>query len=448
MPIPLNALLVDDDLNICRTLKLSLSDHGCTVVQAHNVTEALEKAKHQAFDFVLTDFRMEGVTGLDLVRKLQAQPDSPVIVVMTAFASYENAVNVVKAGAFDYLPKPFKNEQLIHLLEKVRTLVALKRENRELKRSSFRKSYFAGFTSPASQRLEEFVRRLAPTEGTVLLLGESGTGKSELAKLIHEISLRAKGPFVTVQCTTLAESILESELFGHVRGAFTGALHDTSGKLEQADGGTLFLDEIGDISLAGQMKLLRFLQDRVFQRVGGHDDISVDTRIIAATNKKLDEAVKNGTFREDLYFRLNVLECTLVPLRHRREDAPVMIHRIYRELRSKIGETSPATIPENVMRRLLEYSWPGNIRELRNVLERLLMLSAGRDIQESDLPDSILNRRISGKTDEGPIISLEELERHHIERALSQESNLEKVAKSLGITTVTLWRKRKEYGLQ
>jgi len=448
MAIPLNVLLVDDDLNICRTLNLSLKDQACTVVEAHSVREALEKTKKDAFDVVLTDFRMEGGTGLELVKELKSQHYDTIMIVMTAFASYENAVSVVKAGAFDYLPKPFKTEQLIHLLQKVRTLVALKRENRELKRTSFRKSYFAGFTSPASQRLEEFVRRLAPTEGTVLLLGESGTGKSELAKLIHELSARTKGPFVTVQCTTLAESLLESELFGHVKGSFTGAVHDAAGKLEQADGGTLFLDEIGDISLAGQTKLLRFLQDRVFQRVGGHGDISVNTRIIAATNKKLEEAVKTGSFREDLYFRLNVLECTLVPLRHRKEDLPILMSRIFRELKSKVGGSAPNAIPAPVMARLLDYSWPGNIRELRNVIERLLMLASDREIQEKDLPDSILLGHSLLNADTGPVITIEEMERKHIERALSLESNLEKVAKSLGITTVTLWRKRKEYGLQ
>jgi NtrC-family two-component system response regulator AlgB len=349
----------------------------------------------------------------------------------------------MKEGAYDYLPKPFNTAQLEHLLGKVRLLVELKTENRELKRLKARRDYFAGLTSPASRRLEEFIRTVAPTDATVLLVGESGTGKSELAKLIHEWSPRSRQRFVNVQCTALAETLLESELFGHVKGAFTGATQDKKGKLELAEGGTVFLDEIGDLPLAGQAKLLRFLQERIFERVGGNEELTVDARVLAATNKNLEEAVREGKFREDLYYRLNILEMPLVPLRFRREDIPIYLSRFLQELSPHV----PVDLPEPVRNALLSYSWPGNIRELRNALERGIMLSRGGEIKLSDLPETILGRMSAKPTGQDAIVTLEEMEREHIRRAMERESNLEKVAESLGITTVTLWRKRKQYGL-
>lgn len=439
--IPLQVLLVDDDGNIRRTLGLSLKDLNCLVDQAASVDEALQKAQGRSYDLVLTDFKMEKQSGLDLIRQIKTQAPDQLVVVMTAFASYENAVEVVKEGAFDYLPKPFSTAQLAHLLGKIREIVSLRRENQELKRSWARRDYFSGFTSVASARLEEFVRKLAPTDSTMLLTGESGTGKSELAKLIHGLSARAAKPFVTVYCTTLAESLLESELFGHVKGAFTGAVQEKLGKLELADGGTLFFDEIGDLTATGQTKLLRFLQERVFERVGGNREISVDVRVIAATNKNLPDAVAAGRFREDLFYRLNVMECFLVPLRHRREDLPVLIERIVHELALKnVG------IPKPVMEILLKYSWPGNIRELRNVLERVLMLSQGRTAECPDLPEALLKPE-PRREESVELCSLEELEKSHIQRVLARTKSLEEASEILGITTVTLWRKRKEYGI-
>jgi DNA-binding NtrC family response regulator len=445
--IQLSALLVDDDKNICRTLSLSLRDQGCTVEEANSVPQALEKLKRKPYDVVLTDFRMEKQTGLELIQ--QGKPIQPEasFIVMTAYASFENAVAVVKEGAFEYLPKPFTSVQLGHLLNKVRTVVHLQRENRELKGVRSKRNYFEGLTSPASARLEEFVRKVAPTEGTILLVGESGTGKSELSRLIHELSPRVSRPFITVNCTTLAESLLESELFGHVKGAFTGATQDKAGKLELAAGGTLFLDEIGDLSLGGQAKLLRFLQDRVFEPVGSNKEISVDARIIAATNKNLEETVALGKFREDLYYRLNMLECKLLPLRFRREDLEVLILRLCREIEARLGPNEHKELPAAVGKAILAYSWPGNVRELRNVLERLYLLSKGRQIQTDDLPESVLS---GAKPSLGHIYvekTLQEIEREHIRTVLSHESNLERASEVLGITTVTLWRKRKEYGL-
>jgi NtrC-family two-component system response regulator AlgB len=443
---PLHVLLVDDDTNIRRTLSLTLKENQCSVVQAGSAEEALSLLQTRKFDWVLTDLRMGDQTGLDLIQKAKIIDPELLMVVMTAYASIENAVLSIKEGAFDYLPKPFTNAQLLHLVNKVRLIVQLKRENAQLKKERAKRDFFRGFTSPASARLEEFVRKLAPTDSTVLLVGESGTGKSALARLIHDESPRRARPFVTVYCTTLAESLLESEIFGHVKGAFTGAIHDKEGKFELADGGTLFLDEIGDLSANAQAKLLRFLQDRVFERVGSNQEITVDTRIIAATNKDLLEAVKSGRFREDLYYRLNIFECQMVPLRYRLEDLPVFIERFLDEFKKQGLLKEAQSLPPEILKVFREYPWPGNIRELHNILERLIVLSSHRGVQVEDLPEALLKKKESAPIGQC-LISLEELDRNHIEFVLSQEKNLEKAAEILGITPVTLWRKRKEYGL-
>jgi DNA-binding NtrC family response regulator len=444
---PLHVLLVDDDTNIRRTLSITLKENQCSVSQAGSVEEALLLLKSKKFDWMLTDFRMGNQSGLDLISEAKKIDPDLLMIVMTAYASIENAVSVIKEGAFDYLPKPFTNAQLLHLMNKIGMILQLKKENDQLKREKVKQNYFLGFTSPANQRLEEFVKKLAPTDSTILLVGESGTGKSELARLIHDRSPRANKPFVSVYCTTLTESLLESELFGHVRGAFTGAFQDKEGKFELAHGGTLFLDEIGDLSPNAQAKLLRFLQDRVFERVGSNQEITVNTRVLAATNKDLQGWVATGKFREDLYFRLNVFECRLVPLRHRMEDFPVFIEHFLEEFQKQGLSKGKLHFSPEVKNIFQEYSWPGNLRELRNVLERLILLVSDREIQPEDLPESILKKRKRDSKDDSPLIPLEELEKNHIEHVLSQEKNLEKAAEILGITPVTLWRKRKEYGL-
>jgi DNA-binding NtrC family response regulator len=445
---PLKILLVDDEKNIRQTLLLTLQSWGHDVAVAEGGEEGLKVLRSGHFDFLLTDFKLGGKTGIDLVKAAREQFDPPVCVLMTAFASFENAVNAVKEGAFDYLPKPFSNAQLEHLVNRVKTLVELKRENQRLRSQGnrHREDFFEGQLSPAIQRLEEFVKKVAPTEANVLLTGESGTGKTELARLIHARSPRASRDFVVVNCTTIAESLLESELFGHVKGAFTGAIQDHLGKFELAHHGTVFIDEVSDLSLNGQTRLLRFLQEKVVERVGSNKAVPLDVRVIAATNRNLEEAVKEGKFREDLYFRLNIFECPLVSLRYRKDDLPVLIQRFMKEFSVRAQLSSAKKISDPVMKKLLEYSWPGNVRELRNVIERLILLAGDREMSLDDLPESVKKSEPSLK-ETSELRTIEDVEREHIEKILACEQNQEKAAKILGITTVTLWRKRKQYGL-
>ena len=446
-PMRLQVLLVDDDKNIRQTLQVSLKSLDCDVSTASSVEDAIVLLKSRGFDFVLTDFKLEKSTGIDVIRYSKKIRPTPISAVMTAYASFDNAVEAIKEGAYDYLPKPFTSAQLEHLLQKVRTLVDLQRENDRLKTDSGQFDFFEGMTSPAMNRLREFVGRVSNSEATILMIGESGTGKTELAKNIHRISDRKAAPFIVVNCTSLTESLLESELFGHVKGAYTGATQDRIGKFELAKGGTLFIDEIGDLSPSGQSKLLRFLQEKIIERVGGNQSISIDARVIAATNRDLNEAVQAGKFREDLYYRLNVFECHMPGLRYRQEDLPVLVERFRREF-SRAAHKEGISIPEDLLKHLVTYSWPGNVRELRNTIERLVYLSDGKELSFDDLPEAIQKQGRHPLKNDGRVFrTIEDVEREHISRVLEQTANQERAAEILGITTVTLWRKRKQYGL-
>jgi DNA-binding NtrC family response regulator len=441
---PLHVLLVDDDINICRTMALSLKQLDCSVITANSVPAAAEILQTQKFDLILSDYRMGEATGSDLIKESAKLSPKPLIAIMTAFASIENAIEVTRDGAFDYLPKPFTQNQLNHLLKKVRMIVALKKENEDLRSQRNRSPLFFGMTSPASESLATFVKKVAPSDATVLLTGESGTGKSEVARYIHKSSNRANKPFVVVNCTSLAESLLESEIFGHVKGAFTGATQDKIGKFELAHHGTLFLDEIGDLSLDAQSRLLRFLQEKVIERVGGNQTISIDARVIAATNKDIEKAVAEGAFREDLFYRLNVFEFTMVPLRYRKEDVPILI----KQFASEFSTGNPLVFSADALAALYQYSWPGNIRELRNLLERLSVLNSQSEISLQDLPTKVVHTKQLTENSPEILFSLEEAEKRHILEVLAAEPNLDKASEILGITKVTLWRRRKEYGIQ
>lgn len=447
----LDVLVVDDDPAIAATLAVGLRSLGCDVRTAPGAKEALAALEGRFAELILTDMRMEGESGIDLIREVRARNPRALCVVMTAFASFDNAVSSIKAGAFDYLPKPFSMEQLEHLLAKVETIVELRRENERLRAGLVEGDWFEGLSAPSALALQPFIERIAPTEATVLLTGETGTGKTALARSIHRRSARAGKPFVEVMCTALAESLFESEVFGHVRGAFTGAVRDHVGKFEAAHGGTLFLDEIGELSASAQAKLLRFLEDRVIERVGDNTPLRLDVRIIAATNRDLPQMCRDGSFREDLYYRLNIFECRIPPLRERPEDVPGLAVRFFRAATARLGGENPVVeTPAAFLHALQAHAWPGNVRELRNAMERAALLSFGRALTLSDLPSSVRPSGIAKvpSINGEHILTLQDVEAAHIRRVLAVEPNQSRAAEILGITTVTLWRKRKEYRIK
>lgn len=442
----LSVLVVDDDAAILRTLLLTLKSLGCRVVGESGGEAALIAVEKQAPDLLLTDMRMEGMSGVELTAAaLERRPDL-VCVLMTAFASYENAVEAIKAGAYDYLPKPFSAGELEHLLRRVRDLVRLRRENVRLRQA--RHGWFEGLTSPAALDLQRLMDKLAQSEVSVLFQGETGTGKTSLARELHRCSARSGKPFVEVVCSAIAEPLFESEVFGHVRGAFTGAVRDRAGKFEAAEEGTLFLDEVGELSPSSQAKLLRFLEDRVIERVGDNKPLRLDVRVLAATNRDLQSLVAEGRFREDLYYRLNIFECRLPPLRERREDILPLAQRF---LRQAAGEKAVPVLSGEARDALLAHAWPGNARELRNVMERALLLAEGPEVRRADLPPALQGvggaAAVGATADEGRILTLAEVEETQIRKVLGLGVSMDKAAALLGITTVTLWRKRKELGL-
>jgi NtrC-family two-component system response regulator AlgB len=373
-----------------------------------------------------------------------------VVVLMTAYATVPQAVEAMRAGAYDYLVKPFSLEQVGLLLERVLEVQTLRRENRSL-RDVVAQPALLESHSPMMQRALTTAQHVATSDVTVLLTGESGTGKNVLAAAIHHWSARAAGPFITITCTTLAEHLLESELFGHVKGAFTGAWKDKPGRLEAAQGGTVFLDEVGELPAELQVKLLRFIEEHRFERVGGSDTIEADVRIIAATNRDLELEVRAGRFRQDLFFRLNVIGVRVPALRERPEDLAGLTDHLLAQLCARHQRSILELAPE-ARQVLAHYQWPGNVRELLNALERAVVLSRGEKILAEDLPDRLLAPPAevppAGQTPTDTRLSLEELERRHIEQVLAESPTLEDAAARLGINPTTLWRRRKRYGIE
>jgi len=438
-------LVVDDDRNIRRMLAATLEGAGHRVTEADSAERALELIAPRDTDVVLSDIRMAGMDGFGLLKTLKQKGPAVQVIMMTAYGSIPDAVEAMRFGAYDYLPKPFSAEHIRRVVARALEVKELRAENRRLKAEvellSEREIFLTA--SSASRKLAETAAQVAVSDATILLTGESGTGKSMLSSYIHSKSPRKDGPFIQVACTTLSEHLLESELFGHVRGAFTGAIKDKPGRLEAAAGGTVLLDEIGDLSPAVQSKLLYFLQEKTFERVGGTATIKVDVRIIAATNQNLEQLVQQKRFREDLYYRLNVIEVHVPALRERPAEIPrLAVHFIERAaLRHK---KNPLPLSPEAQKALTAYSWPGNVRELKNVVERAVVLSRGDSIALSDLPDRLL--AVARSPDQSQ--TLEEIERRHIELVLEQAVTLEEAADMLGINVATLWRKRRKYGLE
>ena len=439
-------LIVDDEKNIRAHLATYVRTLGHETMAAADATAALAALAASNFDVVLSDVRMPGMDGLALLREIRRRQPDAVVVLMTAYATVPQAVEAIHAGAYDYLVKPFSLDQVELLLRRVFELRELRRENRVL-RAAVDQPVLLESANPAMQRALATARQVADSDVSVLLSGESGTGKNVLARALHAWSRRAPGPFVTVACTTLTESLLESELFGHVKGAFTGAWKDKPGRLETAQGGTVFLDEIGDLPGELQSKLLRFLEEHRFERVGSSETVHVDARIIAATNRDLEADVRAGRFREDLFFRINVVAIALPPLRQRTEDLPALIDHLLTSMCAR-HQRGTLQLGDAARHALLAYAWPGNVRELVNTLERAVVLARGAQIETDDLPD-----RLYAPASEAPAaaiatLSLEELERRHIEQALAESETLEEAAARLGINPTTLWRKRKRYGIE
>jgi two-component system, NtrC family, response regulator AlgB len=442
---PLRVLVVDDEKNIRTTLAVCLEGLGCRVAQAGNGAAALEALRLEPFDLAFCDLRLGQESGLDLLPRLLAERPGLEVVVITAYATVDTAVEAMRRGAKDYLPKPFTPAQIGHLVDRARQRRAIERRLHDLEErlEEAEPEAVLETASPRMHAVLEVIERAAAHDVSVLLRGENGTGKGVLARLLHGRSPRRERPFVVVNCPTLSEELLASELFGHARGAFTGAVKDQEGRVEAAEGGTVFLDEVGEISPGLQAKLLRFLQEKRFERIGENRTRVADVRIVAATNRDLDAEVKAGRFRQDLLYRLNVVEVTVPPLRDRAEDVLPLARRFVaffaRQARRPPPELSPAA--ERV---LASYPWPGNVRELRNAIERALILGAGQVLEPESFPERIAAQPSTPVL--GGDFTADEIEREHVLRVLARASTLEDAARILGIDASTLWRKRKKWG--
>jgi DNA-binding NtrC family response regulator len=442
-------LIVDDEKNIRTHLATYVRGLGHTVETAADASAALSVLDHLEPDIVLSDVRMAGMDGLALLREMRRRRPDAVVVLMTAYGTVPEAVEAMRAGAYDYFLKPFSLDQVGLLVDRVLEVQALRRENRTL-RQVVGQPVLLESASPVMQRVLATAQQVAASDASVLLTGESGTGKNVLANAIHQWSPRRGGPFIIIACTTLAEHLLESELFGHVKGAFTGAWKDKPGRLEAAQSGTVFLDEVGELPPDLQAKLLRFLEEHRFERVGGSDTITIDARVIAATNRDLEEQVGAGRFRQDLFFRLNVIGIRVPALRERPEDLSALADHILHVLCARHRRSALRLAPES-REAVAAYRWPGNVRELLNALERAVVLARGDTIRPEDLPDQLLAPAPAppgSAATPGAALSLEELERQHIQQVLAEASTLEEAAARLGINPTTLWRKRRRYGIE
>lgn len=444
-------LIVDDEPNIRRTLRTTFEAIGHAVEEADTGERALLAMDRGAFDVAFVDLRLGSDSGLDLIEPLKAHMPRLAIILITAYASIDTAVEAMRRGAFDYLPKPFTPAQVRTILDrvtKVRGLQARIDGLEERVRNEVPEADLRG-RDPEIARVFEMARKIASSDAPVLIRGENGTGKNVLARAVHAWSRCADGPFVTVSCPSLVADLLESDLFGHARGAFTGAIRDAAGKVAAAEGGTLFLDEIGDLPLPLQPKLLRFLQEKRYERVGETKTRVANVRVVTATNCDLEAGVAAGTFREDLLYRLNVVELTLPPLRKRSDILDLAEHLLGFFARQTARHLTGFT--NEAREAIARHTWPGNLRELRNAIERAAILADGPEIGLADLPERIAVASIAGPKAEvlevGGPVSLEHLEIEHIRRVLAIAPSRDDAARILGIDPSTLYRKRKQYGL-
>jgi DNA-binding NtrC family response regulator len=436
-------LIVDDELSVRDSLAKWFAEEGYEVGTAESASEALTRVAETTYDVALVDIKMRGTDGIELQRRLHEIYPDMLVIIMTGYASVETAIAALKNGAYDYVNKPLDPDEMAHIIAKAMSHRQTQQENVRLKETVADLAHPADMIgqSSAMKRVFEAIETVAPTDATVLITGESGTGKELVARAIHAASNRRYHPMVVIHCGALTETLLESELFGHEKGAFTGAQYRKKGKFEIAEGGTVFLDEIGDISLKTQTDLLRVLQEHEIVRVGGNQTIKVDFRIIAATNKDLEQLIEEGKLRPDLFYRLNVFHIELPPLRERREDIPPLVdhfvRKFSREMNKKITRVAPAA-----MNLLQQYAWPGNIRELENAVERAMVVAQEPDVREQDFTLKSRNGALIG----GPRC-LDDVEKEHILRVLDEcGGNQTRAAEVLGIDRVTLHHKLKKYG--
>ncbi len=446
-------LIVEDDPALCRVLDLGLRDAGFQTYAVTSSVMALDKLRATDIDVILTDLNMPGMNGIELCQRANAErPDIPVVM-LTAFGSMETAIAAIRAGAYDFITKPVELEAVVLVLERAVQHRTLREEVRRLRSVvEQRESAHEIFgESPAIKSVKDLVERIADADATVLVTGESGTGKEVVARALHRLSKRANGPFVAVNCAAFPESLIESELFGHAKGAFTDARSQRPGLLLHAQGGTVFLDEIGELPLSAQAKLLRVLQERVVRPVGSDHEVALDLRVIAATNRDLEQAVEEQRFREDLFFRIHVLPVSLPPLRARGTDVLLLAQRFLLDSAARAGKAVRSLAPK-AAELLLDYPWPGNVRELMNCIEHAVALARYEHVTPEDLPQRVRNYRrshiIVAGDDPNELVPLEEVERRYILRVLeSVGGNKRLAARILGLDRKTLYRKLERYGV-
>ncbi len=443
-------LIIDDERDICLALKGILEDEGYEVISAFDAKEGMNKIEKEGPDLVLLDIWLPDIDGLEVLKQIKKrQPFLPVIMI-SGHGSVETAVKAMKFGAYDFVEKPLSWENTIPPIKNALKLSRLAEENISLRQRLPFKYEITG-KSPLIQNLREQIKRVAPTKASVLIMGENGTGKELVARALHHYSPRSQGPFIAVNCAAIPEELIESELFGHEKGAFTGANSRKKGKFELAHGGTLFLDEIGDMSLKTQAKVLRVIQEQCFERVGGTKTIAVDVRIIAATNKNLEEEIKKGNFRADLYYRLNVIPFEVPPLRKRKEDIPLLVEEFLKEFSVETHLGRKKIAPE-ALELLIQYDWPGNVRELKNTIERLVIMTKGDVITAEDIPAPISRRRTSGNFSLFGIDNFKEaralFEKEYLKCKLAAcRGNISLLSQTIGLERSHLYKKLKGYGL-